>query len=127
MREVDEGGADEAYLEGLRHVLSQPEFSDSQRALGLLELLDERNFARSIPLRRLAREGVTVIIGADNPRLARAGETMRECSVIVGAYGLPGSASGALAVLGPMRMRYSRTIPTVRYLASVMSELVSQY
>ncbi len=126
MRAVDEGSSDEAYLEGLRHVLSQPEFASSDRVLGLLELLDERNLIRALPLRTLAQEGVTVIIGADNPRLAQAGEAIRECSVVVGRYGAPGVASGALAVLGPMRMRYSRTISTVRYLASVMSELLSQ-
>lgn len=127
MRSVDEGGSDEAYLEGLRHILSQPEFASSDRVLGLLELLDERNLTRAIPFRALAQEGITVIIGADNPRLAQAGEAMRECSVVIGAYGAPGVASGTLAVLGPMRMRYPRTISTVRYLANVMSELLSEY
>ena len=126
MRSVDEGGAEEAYLEGLRHILSQPEFSDSEAVLGLLELLDGQNLSRAIPLRALAREGVTVIIGADSPQLTNASEAMRACSVIVGSYGAPGEASGALAVVGPMRMRYSRTISTVRYLADVMSELLSE-
>ena len=115
MRAVDEG-FDEAYLDGVLQVLRQPEFSDSDRAIGLLELLDERNVVRALPLRSLAGQGVTVIIGAENPRLVEAGEAIRACSVVVGAYGAPGLASGALAVLGPMRMRYSRTIPTVRYL-----------
>ena len=127
MRGADLGSADEAYLDGLRHVLGQPEFSRSDRALSLLELLDERNLTRAIPLRALAQHGITVIIGADNPRLAEAGEAMRACSVVVSAYGEPGVASGALAVLGPMRMRYPRTISTVRYLAEVMSELMSHY
>jgi len=127
MRGADMGSADEAYLDGLRHVLSQPEFTSSARALALLELVDERNLTRAIPFRALAQQGITVIIGADNPRLAGAGEAMRACSVIVSAYGEPGVASGALAVLGPMRMRYPRTISTVRYLAEVMSELMSHY
>lgn len=126
MRAVDAGGFDEAYLEGLRNVLSQPEFAGSDQALGLVELLDEHHLMRTIPLRALAQEGVTVIIGADNPRLAEAGDAMRACSVVVGAYGAPGVASGALAVLGPMRMRYSRTISTVRYLANVMSDLIAE-
>jgi heat-inducible transcriptional repressor len=52
---------------------------------------------------------------------------MRECSVIVGSYGSQGVASGVIAVLGPMRMRYPRTISTVRYLANVMSDLLAQY
>jgi len=134
MRAVDEG-FDEAYLDGVRQVLRQPEFSDSGSALGLLELLDERNVVRALPLRSLAGQGVTVIIGAENPRLAEAGaqaggrlpEAIRACSVVVGAYGAPGVASGALAVLGPMRMRYSRAIPAVRYMADVLSDLLGEY
>jgi transcriptional regulator of heat shock response len=31
-----------------------------------------------------------------------------------------------VAVLGPTRMRYSRTIPTVRYLAALLGDLMSQ-
>lgn len=125
MRAIDEG-FDEAYLDGLRNLLRQPEFSESGRALGLLELLDERTLIRALPLRALASEGVTVIIGAENKQLAGAGEAMRACSIIVGSYGVPGAASGALAVLGPMRMRYSRTIPTVRYLSDLMSEMLTE-
>jgi len=126
MRAADAGGYDEAYLDGVRQLLSQPEFARGDQMLGLLELLDERNLTRAIPLRALAREGVTVIIGADNPRLDVANEAMRACSVVIGAYGAPGVASGALAVLGPMRMRYPRTISTVRYLSAVMNELFAE-
>jgi heat-inducible transcriptional repressor len=125
MRAIDEG-FDEAYLDGLRNLLRQPEFSESGRALGLMELLDERTLIRALPLRALARDGVTVIIGAENKQLADANEAMRACSIIVGSYGVPGAASGALAVLGPMRMRYSRTIPTVRYLSDLMSEMLTE-
>jgi heat-inducible transcriptional repressor len=125
MRAIDEG-FDEAYLEGLRNLLRQPEFSESGRALGLLELLDERTLIRALPLRALARGGVTVIIGGENRQLLDAGEAMRACSIIVGSYGVPGAVSGALAVLGPMRMRYSRTIPTVRYLSGLMSEMLTE-
>jgi heat-inducible transcriptional repressor len=42
-------------------------------------------------------------------------------------YGVPGALSGALAVLGPTRMRYPRTISTVRYLGTLMSELVNRF
>lgn len=126
MGAVDAGGFDEAYLDGVRQLLSQPEFSQGEQMLGLLELLDERNLTRAIPLRALAQDGVTVIIGADNPRLDLVNEAMRACSVVVGAYGAPGVASGALAVLGPMRMRYSRTISTVRYLSVVMSDMLAE-
>jgi heat-inducible transcriptional repressor len=38
---------------------------------------------------------------------------------------VPDQVVGALGVLGPMRMPYSRTISTVRYVADLMSDLVS--
>jgi heat-inducible transcriptional repressor len=126
MRAVDGGGYDEAYLEGLRHLIGQPEFADSERALGLLELLDERSLSRTIPLRSLAGEGVRVIIGADSPGLAGAADAMRECSVVIGSYGAPGVALGAVAVVGPTRMRYSSTVSTVRYLSKLLTELITE-
>jgi len=41
----------------------------------------------------------------------------------VSPYGVSGEAVGALGVMGPMRMPYSRAISTVRYVAALMSDL----
>jgi heat-inducible transcriptional repressor len=132
----DEAANEEAYLEGLQHVLAQPEFSRSDKILALLEALDERNLTRNIPFRRLADVGVKVIIGSEHLALGRSAlagpgpgwtEAMRECSVVVARYGVPGALNGALAVLGPTRMHYPRTISTVRYVSSLMSELLEGY
>jgi heat-inducible transcriptional repressor len=62
---------------------------------------------------------VQVFIGRENKEKA-----MRDCSVIVTRYGIPGEVGGALGVMGPIRMEYDRAIPTVRFLSKVMSELV---
>ena len=42
------------------------------------------------------------------------------------AYGIPGLVTGTLGVFGPMRMPYGRTIPTVRFMADLLSGLVSE-
>jgi heat-inducible transcriptional repressor len=118
----DEGRYDEAFLEGVPLVLGQPEFSRSEKMLGLLAVLDEYSLTRMLPLRSLAGEGVTVVIGRENRE-----DALRDCSLLVTRYGVPGALSGAVAVLGPTRMRYPRTISTVRYLGALMSDLVSQY
>jgi heat-inducible transcriptional repressor len=44
---------------------------------------------------------------------------------VIARYGVPGLATGTLGVLGPMRMSYARTIPTVRYVAGLLSNLVN--
>jgi heat-inducible transcriptional repressor len=122
MTAEDEGRYDEAFLEGVPLVLGQPEFSRTEKMLDLLAVLDEYSLTRMLPLRSLAGEGVTVVIGRENQEGA-----LRECSLLVTRYGVPGALSGALAVLGPTRMRYPRTISTVRYVGALMSDLVSQY
>jgi heat-inducible transcriptional repressor len=122
MTAEDEGRYDQACLEGVPLVLGQPEFSRTEKLLDLLTVLDEYSLTRLLPLRSLAGEGVTVLIGREN----RA-DALRECSLLVTRYGVPGALSGALAVVGPTRMRYPRAIPTVRYLSALMSELVGRY
>ncbi len=122
MEAEDRALYDQAYLDGVRHVLSQPEFSQTDTVLEMLAVLQEGNLHRAIPFDSLPGQGVSVVIGSENLQ-----DAMRRCSVVLTRYGTPGTATGALAVLGPTRMRYSRVIPTVRYLSSLMGELVADY
>jgi heat-inducible transcriptional repressor len=45
--------------------------------------------------------------------------------MVLARYGVPGLATGALGVLGPMRMSYARAIPTVRFVAGLLSDFVN--
>jgi heat-inducible transcriptional repressor len=121
MDEEDQALYDQAYLEGLRNVLSQPEFAQTDAVIDLVCVLEEGNLMRAIPFENLSGEGVTVVIGEEN-----RDDVMRRCSVVMSRYGMPGTAVGALAVLGPTRMAYSRIIPTIRYLSTLMGDLVAQ-
>jgi heat-inducible transcriptional repressor len=111
----------DVFRDGVREVLSQPEFARSDRILDLIDILEQRTLSTAIPIRQLSDDGISVVIGSENTH-----EAMRECSIVVARYGVDGGASGVVAVLGPTRMRYARTIPTVRYLASVLGDLIAQ-
>src|SRR3712207_5814933 len=102
LAEEDAAAFAEARVEGLRDVLSQPEFSRSEKLLDLMEAVDERNLPKVIPAESVAEDGVTVIIGAENPN-----DSMRECSIVITSYGTPEGHKGAIAVLGPTRDRKS--------------------
>jgi len=119
---ADRGGYDEAYLEGVRNVLRKPEFASSDKMLNMLDVLEQRNLTRLIPFRQVASDGVTVMIGAENEE-----DAMRDYSIVVSPYGDPAGIMGAMAVVGPTRMRYSETISTVRFVADVMSEMIRTY
>jgi heat-inducible transcriptional repressor len=127
IRAIDAGAGDEAYLDGLKHILNQPEFAGGDRAADLVQVLAQRQLGTALPLSALAGEGVTVMIGGENPSVAGAPDPIRECSIVIGRYGVRGAGMGALAVVGPMRMRYSRAVSGVRYLSAMMSELLSAY
>ena len=110
---------EEPYVDGLRHMLRQPEFASSEKIAALMEVLEQKSLLKSFLPRAIRGEGVQVFIGRENKEKA-----MRDCSVIVTRYGIPGEVGGALGVMGPIRMEYDRAIPTVRFLSKVMSELV---
>lgn len=110
----------EPILDGWHFILNQPEFSESERMLHLMELVEQRGLLKVILPSPLDSQGVHVIIGKENKNAA-----IQNCSVVLTRYGLPEEASGTIAVVGPTRMPYSHTIPTVYYLSSVLSQLVA--
>jgi len=111
----------EVFRDGVREVLSQPEFARSDRMLEIIDVLEQRTLTSAIPIRQVGESGISVVIGAENTN-----ESLRECSVVLARYGTEDGASGVVAVIGPTRMRYARTIPTVRYLASLLGDLMAQ-
>lgn len=115
--------AGEVYLDGLTNVLAEPEFAGADEARRALHLLEERSLLDNLLARTVmtsAVGGVQVLIGGEGNW-----DELRQCSMVLARYGAPGLATGTLGVLGPMRMPYGHTISTVRYVASLLSELVS--
>ncbi len=107
------------YIEGLRHMLSQPEFENTLRAREAVELLEDEAVLRRFLVEAAERDGVEVIIGAESRQ-----EQFKPYSVVIARYGLPGHAMGVIGAVGPTRMDYTRAIASVRYVASFLNELL---
>ncbi len=119
MQTEDEQQYDQFYLDGWRHLLSQPEFMKGEKTLGLVEALEEGSLLNSL-LDSLGSESkVKVIIGNEN-----MSEALQEYSVILSNYG--DRAKGAIGVIGPTRLPYYQAIPTVDYLSSIMSRVLNE-
>jgi heat-inducible transcriptional repressor len=112
----------EVYTDGLNHVLAEPEFADSEEARRTLRFLDEKqllqNFLSGTALQQKVG-GVQVFFGGEGLL-----KDMTNCSMVIARYGMQGVATGTIGVLGPMRMAYNKNIPTVRFLAGILSDLV---
>jgi heat-inducible transcriptional repressor len=114
----------EIYLDGLTNVLSEPEFLESGDARRAVRLFEERSLLQDLLARTMNNGnigGVQVLIGGEGKW-----EELKQCSVVLARYGIPGITTGTLGVFGPMRMAYARTIPTVRFMADLLSGLVSE-
>lgn len=106
------------YTEGLLHLLKTVFTWDEaiEEARTLLVLLeDETRFIRAIAQTR--RADLTAVIGEENPV-----PEMRPYSVITFNYGY----DGALGVLGPVRMNYSKVVSTTQYIGNRLRAILSK-
>ena len=111
--------AEETFLDGLNMALRQPEFSDVDRMLEAVTQLQAYRLRGLLESTVDDHVGSTrVIIGQENPDTG-----LQDWSVVVSRYG-DTDAGGVVAVIGPTRMAYQRTIPRVRYIASLMGQLL---
>ena len=119
MQQRSDGASGELYMDGMTNLLS-----DSDEGRRTLRFFEERSILQDL-LSSTAVDsnvgGVQVLIGGDD-----GWEELRQCSMVLAKYGVAGQATGTLGVLGPMRMPYARAIPTVRYMADLLSGLVTE-
>jgi len=115
--------AGDLYIDGLTNVLTEPEFAQSEDARKALRLLEERSLLDSLLTNTVLNtnvNGVQVVIGGEGNW-----QELKQCSVVLARYGVPGTALGTLGVIGPTRMFYGKTISTVRFMAGLLSDLVT--
>lgn len=122
LEEADSVVVEEVFTDGIVHVLEQPEFAEGSKLRPILEVIQRSDFLEQLVPVLTRTGGVHVIIGHENTN-----DAMHEVSLVFAPYGAPDRALGLLGVLGPTRMRYPRAIPTVRYLSTLMNELINSH
>ncbi len=121
---IEEAATGEIYLDGMMNVLNEPEFAESDEARQALHILEKRSLLENLLASTVMNAdvgGIQVLIGGEG-----TWEELRSCSVVLARYGDPNSLTGSVGVLGPIRMPYDRTISTVRFVANVLSDLVTE-
>ena len=119
LEEHDAGRGRDVYYDGIQNILAQPEFAATDRIRDMLSLLEDRTRLSEILPQELGAGEVHVAIGSEH-RL----EPLRGFSLVFGRYGASGDIVGYVGVVGPTRMDYARSIGAVRYVGSLMSEVV---
>ncbi len=118
MHRLDQRGISEVYRDGLSNII------EDRGARQAVRVLEEGTFLADVLSESFERttSGVQVVIGGEG-----RWEELKDCTMILARYGTIEDLSGTVAVLGPTRMRYSRNISAVRYVADLMSGFISEY
>jgi len=112
------------YLDGKENIFDQPEFRDFERLRPVLRVLDEREQLNELLESCMPQEGnpdVCVRIGSENPL-----DDARGCSIVASPYRIGSRTTGALGVIGPTRMWYSRATSFVAFVADRLGRALTE-
>jgi heat-inducible transcriptional repressor len=119
LADYDTSRALEVYVDGFQNILAQPEFAQTGRSREMLSFFEDRTRVAEILPQALGDGEVHITIGHEHRH-----ESLQDCSLVVGRYGDAADVVGFVGVVGPTRMDYARSIGAVRYVGSLMSDLV---
>ncbi len=116
---LDEEG--ELYLEGTSNILSQPDFADYDKVRNIFKVIDEKKMLCELLEEKVSHEGIKVIIGEETPC-----KELQECSIVTSTYRAGDKTLGALGIIGPKRMEYSKMIALVNYFSKLINKTLSK-
>ena len=115
----------EIYTSGATNIFKYPELSDTEKASGLLNTLEQKELLKGLFEEQSQNEdpgadpgtGIQVYIGDELPV-----QTMKDCSVVTANYTLGGGLRGTIGIVGPKRMDYEKVVSTLRSLLTQLNE-----
>jgi heat-inducible transcriptional repressor len=106
----------DVYLDGAANLLNYPEFSDLIKAREVLEILSEEDVIYNLARSAMQKPSLEVRIGSENEI-----GPMKELSVVTTVYGHEGRSTGAIGIIGPTRMTYSRVVSSILYIKDLIN------
>ncbi|MBR5015411.1 MAG: heat-inducible transcription repressor HrcA [Clostridia bacterium] len=115
---VEAASVSEINLSGQSNLLGYKEYNDN--AGQLLDFLH-----REEPLGMLVSSGdsdtgIEIRIGSENRY-----KELENSSMIISKYKIGDNATGAIGIIGPTRMNYSKLVPSIKYLTDIISKFLS--
>ena len=120
-RALESSKEERLYLGGTTEMLEQPEFHDVEKVKEILLMLEEEQLMKDILHAHLG-EGLSVTIGHENQYSG-----IQDCSIITATYHLDGELLGTIAVLGPTRMEYGKSMALLNYMNSNLTEIIKRF
>ena len=116
---ADSGLDEDIYMDGQGNLLDSPEFADVDIMKAIFRTFENKSILVKLLDKTLNASGVQIFIGSENELAEMAGFTIITSSYTRGTHPL-----GALGVIGPTRLNYSKIIPVVDYTAKLVSHIL---
>ncbi len=116
---TDEGNI---YSSGVGNILDMPEFFDIDITKHLLETLDEYDYWwKTLSQIEASIDPLAIFLGEDLKN-----NWLNQCGGVFIRFVSP-THQGAIGVVGPTRLNYSRIVPIVRYMGSLINEVAANW
>lgn len=107
------------YYAGAGNILKIPEFYDLAVAQRLFLMLEEFDYWQKLFFGGSEEEEFRVIVGDE------LGEQLASCGLVCAKFKIPGHGQGTIGVIGSNRLDYGYVIPVVKYISSLITEIVT--
>ncbi|MFQ5427730.1 MAG: heat-inducible transcriptional repressor HrcA [Thermodesulfobacteriota bacterium] len=112
----DDDGEGSLYVEGQANILEYQEFrEDFEKMKQLFTAFEEKSLLVKLLDRGLRQECIQVYLGSESSI-----EGFDGLSFVIAPYHLDKNISGAVGLIGPVRMDYSKIVPLVSYAAGLI-------
>ena len=109
----------DVFIEGRTNIIHEPEFGKISIMTDLFRTFEEKATLVKLLDKCMNPKGVRIAIGSESEV-----QEMETCSLVTSTYSYKGEVLGALGVIGPRRMNYSKVIPLVDYTARLLTEIL---
>ena len=110
------------YLDGRINIIKHPEFKETDKLNYILSLIEEENILADTIRGYLGLRKTKIIIGKESKL-----REMQNCSLVTSEYSIKGKSAGAIGILGPTRMDYTRMVSIAEYISDKLSEILSEF
>ncbi len=120
-RALEGESGSQVFIEGQSNLLEVPHFGDVARLRQIFRAFEEKSTLLRLLEKAMLAQGVQIFIGRES-RLSE----LEGLTAVTATYGGEDKPVGALGVIGPTHMDYSKVIPIVDYTARMVSRMLDE-
>lgn len=114
------GNDGEVYTDGASNIFRYREYRDIDKAKALLDFVDNDENLKLV-VKDFGEDDCYTVIGKETGISA-----LDDCSLVIKTYETGSNMKGAIGIIGPARMDYSKVMSTLEYMAEEMDNILRQ-